>query len=349
MKYELAKLIHIDGVAIGPGQPTYIIAEMSANHGQDYQRAVDIVVEAKKAGANAIKLQTYTPDTLTLNSDRPEFYIDSGPWRGQTMYELYQDAYMPWEWHESLKRVAAEVGITIFSTPFDYSAVSLLKSLDFPAYKIASPELIDLDLIREVAATGKPVIMSTGSGTLEEIRQAVSVFCEAGNTQLCLLKCTSSYPAPFEAMNIRTIKHMKGLFSCPVGLSDHSLGLVVPTISVAFGANVIEKHFTLSKKDETADNFFSLDFNEFAEMVTAVRQAELAIGEVVYPEESDSGRRSLYVTASIKAGERFSQQNIRNLRPGRGIPPRFLRDVLGRSASRDIESGEALYWDMISK
>lgn len=337
----------IAGEEIGEAQPVYLVAEMSANHGQDFNKAIEIVHAAKEAGANAIKLQTYTADTLTMDCKTRDFYIASGPWKGQYMYDLYKAAMMPWEWHADLKAEADKIGITIFSAPFDATAVALLDELNFPALKIASPELIDLDLIRCAAETGKPLIISTGSGTREEIEQAVAVVKETGNKNLCLLKCTSEYPAPFKQMNLRTIPDMRETFACPVGLSDHSLGVSVPIASVALGACMIEKHFILSRDDKTADSFFSLTVDEFALMVKSVREAEQALGAIAYPVEANPGRRSLYAAEDIQAGEVFSRNNVRNLRPGVGLAPKYLQEIVGRKSTRAINRGEPLQWEMI--
>lgn len=345
--HEFNSSITIAGDEIGEGKPVYLVAEMSANHAQDYGKAVEIVHAAKEAGANAVKLQTYTADTLTLNCKSKDFYINSGPWKGQYMYDLYKDAMMPWEWHADLKALADKIGITIFSAPFDRTAVDLLQDLDFPALKIASPELIDTDLIRCAAETGKPVIISTGSGTMEEIQQAVDIVADTGNKNLCLLKCTSEYPAPYSQMNLRTIPHLQQTFGCPAGLSDHSLGVSVPIASVALGACMIEKHFILSREDKTADSFFSLTVEEFSLLVKSVREAEQAMGSISYPLEANPSRRSLYAVEDISAGQVFSPSNVRNLRPGVGLAPKYLEDILGKKSTREIKRGEPLFWEMI--
>lgn len=337
----------IDNKNIGYGCPVYIVAEMSANHGQDYSKAEAIIRAAKAAGADAVKLQTYTADTLTLDCNRQEFYITEGPWQGQFMHDLYEGAYMPWEWHESLQNVAREEGITIFSAPFDLSAVDLLEDLKMPAYKIASPELIDLELIERVGRTGKPVIISTGGGTLSEIDEAVSTLRSTGNHNLCLMKCTSSYPAPMESMNLKTIPHLQSIYGGPVGLSDHTIGITAPVVATTLGVNMIEKHLVLDKTDETADSFFSLDPREFSEMVSAVRQAEACLGCVDYALESNPKRRSLYASENIAAGQELTRNNVRNVRPGVGLPPRHLTSIIGRRAKRDFQRGEPIFWEMI--
>lgn len=340
--------IYIDGVAIGPNQPVYLVAEMSANHGQDFNRAIDMLHAAKEAGANAIKLQTYSPDTLTLNCEREEFFIKEGPWQGQTMHALYRKAMMPWEWHADLKAEADKIGLTIFSAPFDHSAVDLLSELDFPALKIASPELIDLELIEYAAQSGKPLIISNGLATLAEIQEAVNTVQATGNDQLCLLKCTSEYPAPYSAMNLRTIPHLAQTFGCPAGLSDHSQGIGVPVAAVSLGAVLIEKHFILDKNQKTVDSFFSLTAKEFAQMVQAVREAEQALGGVHYEQKTYNKRRSLYAANDIAAGETFTRDNVRNVRPGVGLAPKYLKAIEGKSAARAIQMGEPLFWEMVT-
>lgn len=337
----------IDGKRIGEGQPTYIIAEMSANHGQCLNKAKELVQAAKEAGADAIKLQTYTADTLTLDCQLPHFEAQ-GAWQGQYLHDLYKGAYMPWDFHAELYALAAKIGITIFSSPFDKSAVDLLAELDSPAYKIASPELIDHQLIRDAAATGKPVIMSTGGATLAEIAESVRVAKTAGVKELCLLKCTSTYPAPADSINLRTINHLGQSFNCPVGLSDHTLGNDIPIASVATGACMIEKHFVMSKDDETADSFFSMTPDELEKLVFGVRQVELALGTIHYPTEPSTARRCLYAIKDIKAGEVMSPENVGNYRPGGGeLMPKDLPSILGRQATSNIPRGTQLAWNMI--
>ncbi|KPH96340.1 N-acetylneuraminate synthase [Pseudoalteromonas porphyrae] len=336
--------ITINGRTIGSGYPVYIIAEMSANHGQDLEQAKALVRAAKEAGADAIKLQTYRADTLTMDCKLPHFEA-TGPWKGQYLYDLYEGAYMPWDFHAPLVQLANEIGITIFSSPFDDSAVDLLESLDSPAYKIASPELIDHALIRKVAATGKPMIMSTGGATLAEITDAVQVAEQAGVKELCVLKCTSTYPAPAESINLATIPHLADSFKCPVGLSDHTLGNDVPIASVAFGAHVIEKHFVLSKDDETADSFFSMTPDELKALIYGVRQVEKAIGTVHYPLKPSPNRRCLYTTKDIESGEILTVDNVANLRPGGGeLAPKELPNVIGRKARLFLPRGTQLCW-----
>jgi len=338
---------------VGPGQPVYIIAEMSANHGKDFDQAIRIIHAMKEAGADAVKLQTYTPDTMTLKSNRPEFRIGAGTvWEGKTLYELYGEACTPWEWQPQLKEEAEELGMHCFSTPFDASAVDFLKDMDVPAYKIASFELTDLPLIAYAAKRGKPLIISTGMGTIEEIQKAVDCVRSTGNNQIILLKCTSAYPAVPEEMNLRTIPDMAERFSVPVGLSDHSLELSVPVAAVSLGACVIEKHFCLSRKEQGPDTAFSLDPQEFRAMVDAVRMAEKAMGHVSYEasakeQASRVFRRSLFAVRDIAAGEAFTHENVRVIRPAHGLPPSALMSVLGKKASCAIERGTPLSADLI--
>lgn len=337
---------------IQPGNPTYIIAEMSANHNQDFDQAVRIIEVAKAAGADAVKLQTYTPDTLTIDSDRAHFKIQGTIWEGANLYRLYGEAYTPWEWQPKLKAAANDLGLDLFSSPFDATAVDFLESMDVPAYKIASFEIVDLPLIRRVAATGKPVIISTGMATLAEIDEAVRTARTAGCTELALLKCTSAYPTPPEESNLRTIPHLAAAYDVPVGLSDHTLGISVPVAAVALGACIIEKHFTLSRAVPGPDSAFSLEPDEFKTMVDAVRTAEKALGAVQYgpvSTEKDSVvfRRSLFVVQDIKAGEPFTHENVRSIRPGYGLHTRYLDDILERTASQDIPRGTPLRWDHV--
>jgi N-acetylneuraminate synthase len=339
---------NISGKSIQPGSPCYIIAEMSANHGQNFEAALELVRAAKQAGADAIKLQTYTPDTITIDSRRPEFLIGKGTlWEGRNLYELYGEAYTPWEWQPKLKAEAEKLGMDCFSTPFDDTAVDFLEEMNVPAHKIASFELVDTELLKKVAATGKPVIMSTGMSTLSEIDEAVRTLREAGCTQLALLKCTSAYPSLPEDMNLRTIPHLAEAFHVPVGLSDHTLGIAVPVAAVALGACIIEKHLTLRRSDAGPDAAFSLEPAEFRAMVDAVRVAEKALGKVNY-EMSDKEqasrvfRRSLFVVKDMQVGEEFTRENVRSIRPGHGLPVKELDRVLGRKATENLERGTPL-------
>ena len=323
---------------------------MSANHGQHFDQAVAIVKAAKAAGADAVKLQTYTPDTLTINCDNQHFQIGKGTiWEGKNLYKLYGEAYTPWDWQPKLKQVANDFDVDCFSTPFDLGAVEFLENMNVPAHKIASFELGDHALLQSIARTGKPIIMSTGMATLQEIEEAVATLREAGCTQLALLKCTSAYPAAAEDMNLRTIPDLAQRFGVPVGLSDHTLGLAVPVAAVALGACIVEKHFTLSRQAPGPDSAFSLEPHEFKEMVQAIRIAEKALGRVSYEltkgeEASRVFRRSLFVVEDVKVGETFTDKNVRSIRPGHGLAPKHLPEVLGRQAARDLKRGTPLDW-----
>jgi pseudaminic acid synthase len=343
-------LINIAGRTIGAGQPPYVIAEISANHDQEFDKAVRLVHEAKQAGADAVKFQTYTPDTLTIDCDTDCFRIGPGTlWAGQNLYALYGQAYTPWEWQPRLKEVADELGIHCFSTPFDHTAVRFLEEMNVPAHKIASFELVDLRLLRQVGATGKPILVSTGMAELDEIAEAVSTLRKAGAEQIALLRCSSAYPAPPEAMNLATIPHLSEAFNVPVGLSDHTLGTAVPVAAVALGACIIEKHLTLSRQDPGPDSAFSLEPHEFRAMVDAVHTAHQSLGKVQYgPSEAEAKsrqfRRSLFVVRDVAAGEVFSHDNIRSIRPSDGLPPKHLDEVVGRRASATIKRGTPLAW-----
>lgn len=338
---------------IGSGFPTYVVAEMSANHNQSFEQAARILQAAKEAGADAIKLQTYTPDTLTMRSGKEPFQIRGGTlWDGRSLYDLYGEAQTPWEWHAGLQKRAGELGLDFFSTPFDATAVNFLESLRVPAHKIASFELVDLGLIQRVARTGKPIIASTGMATVEEIEEAVEAVRRAGGTQLALLKCTSTYPARPEEMNLRTIPDLARRFGVPTGLSDHSMGIAVPVAAVALGACIVEKHLTLSRQDPGPDSAFSLEPEEFKQMVAAIRVAEKALGRASYeisPAEQKSRvfRRSLFVVRAMEAGEVFTSANVRSIRPAHGLHPRHLEEVLGRRAGCDIEEGTPLTWALV--
>ena len=341
--------ITIAGRSIGAEHPTFIIAELSANHNQSYDRALELVHAAKEAGADAIKLQTYTADTLTIPSNRPEFLIKGGEWDGRRFYDLYQEAHTPWQWQPKLCQAANSLGLPFFSTPFDATAVDFLEDMGVPAHKIASFELVDLPLIRRVAATGKPMIMSTGMATLAEINDAVEAARDAGATELALLKCTSSYPAPPEQANLRTIPHLAEAFGVVAGLSDHTLGIAVPVAAATLGAKVIEKHFTLRRSDGGPDSSFSLQPDEFRTMVDAVRVAESAVGGVSYQAtdaevKSRLYRRSLYVVKPIAKGEPFTDENVRSIRPALGLPPKHLPEVLGTTAAVEVPEGVPLEW-----
>ena len=335
---------------VGPGQPTYVIAEISANHHQSFDRAVELIHLAHKSGADAVKLQTYTADTLTLDSHQPHFKIQSGTvWDGASFYELYQQASTPWHWQPELKNVANQLGLDLFSSPFDSTAVDFLESMNVPAYKIASFEIIDVPLLRKVASTHRPVIVSTGMATTSEIEQAVKTLRDHGCDQVALLKCTSAYPAPLESMNLQTIPDLAFRFQVPIGLSDHTLDHQASVISVALGACIVEKHITLSRDEQGPDSSFSLEPHEFAEMVSAIRSAEKTIGCVHYgPTDSDKNnrafRRSLFAIRDIQSGEPFTEENVRSIRPGQGLEPVYLDEVLKSNAAEEIPRGTPLTW-----
>lgn len=347
--------IMIAARAIGPSHPPFVIAEMSGNHNHSLERALEIVDAAADAGAHAIKLQTYTADTITLDTDAPGFTIDdpASLWNGRRLHDLYDDAHTPWEWHQAIFDRGAERGLIVFSTPFDDTAVEFLEELGAPCHKIASFENIDLPLIRRVARTGKPIIMSTGMASEAEIAEAVSAIRGEGNEQIILLKCTSTYPARPVDTNLRTIPDLRERFGCQVGLSDHTLGTAVSVASVALGASVIEKHFTLSRADGGVDSAFSLEPAEFSSLVTDSLTAWEALGEVSYgPTEKELAslqfRRSLYVAEDIASGEELTARNVRSVRPGMGLAPKHYDEVLGRRANRDLTKGTPLSWDVLA-
>lgn len=343
--------ISIDGRKIGPGYAPYIIAELSANHNGDINRAFQIMEEAKKSGADAIKLQTYTHETITMDCDSEEFQIYGGLWDGQTLYNLYKGAHMPWEWHEPLFAKAKELGITIFSSPFDFTAVDLLESLDAPAYKIASFEVVDLPLIKRVAKTGKPMIISTGMANEEEIAEAIKTARDNGCTELVVLHCVSGYPAPAEQYNLKTIADIADRFEVLSGLSDHTIDNATAVTSVALGACLIEKHVTMDRNGGGADDSFSLEPHELTALCKDTKTAWQALGKVSYERtEAEKGnvkfRRSLYVIKDIKAGEEFTTENIRSIRPGFGLAPKYYESIIGCTAKVNIKRGTALNKDM---
>ncbi|NSJ91738.1 pseudaminic acid synthase [Coprococcus sp. MSK.21.13] len=344
--------ININGRIIGDNQPCYIIAEMSANHAGSYERAIEIMRVAKKSGADCIKIQTYTPDTMTIDCDNEYFSIREGTWKGENLYNLYKKAYTPWEWQEGLKNKAKELGLDFLSTPFDKTSVDFLEDLGVDFYKIASFELVDIPLIKYIASKNKPIIMSTGMGTLDEIEEAVNAVKSVGNKNLCLLKCSSSYPAIPADMNLMTMKNLNDIFGVPVGLSDHSLGAIAAITAVAMGARVIEKHFCLSRDIENPDASFSMEPREFKNMVEDIRAAERAIGKISYKlsdkeVQSKVFRRSIFIVKDIKKGDRFTEENIKIIRPGYGLKPKYYDGIIGKTAACDIKRGTPLSWDKV--
>ncbi len=343
---------HIATRSIGRDHPPFLIAEMSGNHNQSLDRALAIVEAAAHAGAHALKLQTYTADTMTLNLDTGEFHVEHPLWGGQSLHALYQQAYTPWEWHAPIFERARELGMLAFSTPFDESAVDFLEELHVPAYKIASFENTDLPLIRRVAATGKPMIISTGMATVAELDESVRAARAAGCRDLVLLKCTSTYPATPENTHLRTLPHLRELFGCEVGLSDHTMGLGAAVASVALGATVIEKHFTLDRAEGGVDSTFSLEPAEFAQLRLETERAWAALGTVSYgPSTAEKSslvfRRSLYVVKDMRAGEVFSADNLRAIRPGLGLPPGQIDILLGKKVARDVPAGTPVSWQLL--
>ena len=331
---------------------TFIIAELSANHNGSKQTALDSIRAAKQAGADAIKIQTYTADTLTLNCDKPDFRLGGGLWAGETFYSLYKKAYTPWEWHEEIFKVAHEEGLVCFSTPFDKTAVDLLESLNSPIYKIASFEITDIPLIQYIASKHKPIIMSTGIAMEEDIELALNTIRKEGNNDITLLKCTSAYPAPIEDANLLTIPDMKQRFGVKVGLSDHTEGSLVPIAAVALGAEVVEKHFIIDRNIGGPDSAFSMEAKEFRQMVDDIRKVEKSIGNVNYPTNPSTikGRdaaRSLYVAQPMKKGDIITEENVRSVRPGYGLHPKYLPELIGRKVKSDLEIGDRMSWEVV--
>lgn len=346
--------VEIAGRKVGAGHEPFVICELSGNHNGSLERALAMIDAAAATGCDAVKIQTYTADTITMDVDRPEFRIRGGLWDGRSLYELYREAQTPYEWHAALFRRARELGVILFSSPFDETAVDLLAGLDAPAYKIASFEAVDLPLIRYAASKGKPLIISTGMANLAEIEAARDAALSAGAPGVVLLHCVSSYPAPLEDANVRTVADMAQRFACPVGLSDHTPGTAAAVAAVALGASAIEKHFTLARADGGPDAAFSLEPAEFAALVRDCKAAWRALGRAQYDlVGAERGnvqfRRSLYVAADVKAGEPLTRLNVRSIRPGDGLPPAELEAVLGRPATRDLRRGEPLAWDMVSR
>lgn len=344
--------ININGRMVGDGHPAYIIAEMSANHAGSMERALELIHVAKESGADCVKIQTYTPDTMTIDCGNEYFHIGKGTWEGENLYSLYRKAYTPWEWQAQLRDEAARVGIDFLSTAFDHTSVDFLEELGVRFYKIASFELVDIPLLEYIASRNKPVILSTGMGTIEEITEAVNAIYSTENRQLALMKCSSAYPAKSEEMNLATIRDLRARFDIPVGLSDHSMGAFSAATAVAMGACIVEKHFCVSRAIENPDSAFSMEPDEFADMVRQVREVEKAMGTVSYgvtaQEESNSCfRRSLFVVQDIAAGEKLTPDNIRSIRPAYGLKPKYYRDVLGRTAKCDLRRGTPLTPEVI--
>lgn len=344
--------ITIAGRKIGPDHPPFVIAELSANHNGDLQRALDIMEAAKEAGADAVKIQTYTADTITIDHDGPGFRIEGGLWDGSTLYELYEKAHTPWEWHEALFERGKELGLAVFSSPFDPTAVDFLETLDAPAYKIASFEIVDLPLIRCCAATGRPLVISTGMADLADINAAVDAAREAGASEIALLHCTSGYPTPPEDADLRTIPHLAAAFGLVTGLSDHTPDIGAGIAAVALGACIIEKHFTLRRSDGGPDAAFSLEPEELAKLCENARLAWKALGRVRYDRsESEKGnvqfRRSLYIIADLKKGDQLTSESLRSIRPGYGLHPRYYDLLIGKRINRDVDRGTPLSWDIL--
>lgn len=338
---------------IGENRPAFIVAEMSANHNMDFDRAVAIIKAAKEAGADAVKIQTYTADTITLNCEDPCFQITQGTlWDGTTLYKLYATAYTPWEWHAELRKIAEGMGLEFFSAPFDLSSVDFLEEMEVPAYKVASFEITDIPLLKKIAGKGKPVIIATGIAHLADIELAVRTCREAGNENIILLKCTSAYPTPYGDVNLRTIPSMRDTFDCMVGLSDHTMGGAVAGAGVALGARVIEKHLTLRREDGGADSAFSMEPEEFGEMVTQIRIIEQALGKVTYDltpsqEREREHSRSLFVAADMKAGDMFTPENLRSVRPANGLHTMYYEELLGKKITVDAKKGTPMDWKLV--
>ncbi len=347
------KRIRIGKRYVGEGEKTFVVAEVSANHLQDYGRAEAIIKAAAQAGADAVKLQTYTPDTITLDCDNDYFQITQGTiWDGTTLHKLYEEAYTPWEWQPRLMEYANGLGLECFSSPFDDTAVDFMKEMDMPAYKVASFEINDIPLIRKIAGLGKPVILATGIAYLEDMERALQVCKEEGNEQVVLLKCTSAYPSPYEEMNLKVIPNMAQVFDCITGLSDHSMGTAAAVASVALGAKMVEKHLTLSRADGGPDGAFSMEPDEFKKMVDEIRIVEKALGKVTYElsekqKRSREDGRSLFVVKNMKEGEIFTEENVRSIRPAFGLHTMYLDEIMGKRARTDISKGTPLDWKLI--
>jgi len=352
-KQNLSPTISIGDKLVGENYPVFIIAELSANHLQKYDLAVKTIHAMKKAGADAVKLQTYTPDTITIDCNNKYFQIRKTIWKRQTLYSLYQTAYTPWEWQPRLKKIAEGLGLICFSSAFDTSAVDFLEKMNVPAYKIASPEILDIPLIEYIAKKGKPMIISTGIASLAEIDEAVNTCKKAGNNQIIILKCSSVYPTPYKEVNLRTIPNLKETFSVPVGISDHTLGVSIPIAAVALGARIVEKHFILDRNIGGTDSKFSLEPQEFKTMVDSIRQVEQSLGQITYNvtsknmQEERNEARSLFVVKNIKKGEIFTLENLRSIRPGYGISPKYFKEILGKKSKTDIPRGTPLDWSLL--
>lgn len=349
----MEKLIDISGKKIGENQPCFIIAELSGNHNQSYERAIELIKAAKEAGADAVKLQTYTPDTITIDCDNEYFQITQETiWDGTTLHKLYQTAYTPWQWQPKLKKFAESLGLICFSSPFDFTSVDFLEEMNVPAYKIASFEINDIPFIKKIASKNKPVIISTGVAYMSDIEEALDTCKKENNTQVILLKCASSYPTPYEDINLKTIPNMEETFDCIVGLSDHTLGCEVAVAAVALGAKVVEKHMTLRRSDGGPDAAFSMEPEEFKTMVNSIRNVEKALGKVTYDltykqKKSREHSRSLFVVEDIKKGEIITEKNVRSIRPNFGMHTRYYEEVLGKKVKEDLPKGTPLKWEFI--
>ncbi len=347
------KEIRIGNHVISENSPTFIIAEMSANHLMDFDRAVAIIQAAKDAGADAVKLQTYTPDTITLDCDDPCFRLNQDAlWDGTILHDLYQEAYTPWEWQPKLKEIADEMGLILFSSPFDLTSVDFLEDMDVPAYKVASSEINDIPFLKKIAKTGKPIIISTGIAYMEDIERALRTCKEAGNENVILLKCSTAYPASYEDIHLKVIPNMKEVFDCIVGLSDHTMGSAVAGAGVAVGAKVIEKHLTLRRSDGGVDSAFSMEPEEFREMVDNIRMIEKALGRVTYEltekqEKSRKYSRSLFVAQDMKAGDVFTPENLRSVRPACGLHTMYYEELLGKKIAKDAKLGTPMSWELV--
>lgn len=348
----MKKEIYIDNRIITEESPAYIIAEMSANHLMSFERAKDIIYRLKDSGADAVKLQTYTADTITIDCNNPEFQIHGGLWDGETLYTLYQKAYTPWEWQQELVKYANSLGLSCFSSPFDLTAVDFMNRIGMPAFKVASYEINDIPMLRKIARIGKPIIISTGTAYLEDIERALRICKEEGNEQVVLLKCTSAYPCPYEDMNLNVIPLMRKTFDCMVGLSDHTLGSEVTLGAIALGAKVIEKHVTIKREDGGPDAAFSMEIEEFTAMVRQIRNLEKALGKATFEltdkqKEARGGTRSLYIVKDLKKGEVLTEDNVRSIRPGKGLHTMYYDQILGKTVKQDTKKGTPLSWNMI--